>query len=128
MLSVSLQQFTLFSIWHISSEVKTPENLAYVKKNGDIPFSTAHYSDGPLFRRPIIPTIHCSDSPLFQPIIIKYITCLHQFIKLYTGNSRTTETTVWQPILFSQYSIIFIVLDNNNNRYYFVTTVFGIRF
>ena len=36
-------------------------------------FPTARYSDGPLFRRPIIPTTHCSDSPLFRPVI-KYIT------------------------------------------------------
>ena len=65
---------------------------------------TSHFSDSPLFRRPIVPTAHYSDDPLFRQTIIptKYITYLPQFIKFHTENSRTTETTVLQPILFSQ--------------------------
>jgi hypothetical protein len=37
-----------------------PEHLSWVRTT----VSTARYSDGPLFRRPIIPTAHYSDSPL----------------------------------------------------------------
>ena len=44
---------------------------------------TARYSDGPLFRRPIIPTTHYSDSPLLRRPIFP------------TMQNRTKSTNPW---------------------------------
>ena len=56
---------------------------------------TAHCSDGPLFRRPIIPTTHCSDCPLFRPIIIKYIT-----LTIYISSLNYTEDVPYFSVTF----------------------------
>jgi hypothetical protein len=49
-------------------QMQCPNNKQETKSNQiqrvRIIAPTARYSDGPLFRRPIIPTTHYSDSPL----------------------------------------------------------------